>query len=135
MQFSCFVHHHAIGCGDCWVLDGNWKLAFAHCMFAVECTVEKLKLLYPNVCPEEPKGAMAFCAKHCLVAEERGIPTTLQDFLKFCGLEGELHVKSVMDACILPMVSVMYTLIIIILQKMWQPQRTLLCTYHPQMTR
>ena len=99
MQFSFHVVPHlAIGCGDCWVLDGNRKLAFAHCMFAVECTVEKLKLSYPNVCPEEPKGAMAFCAKHCLVAEERGIPTKLQDFLKFCGLEGEIHVKYVMDA-------------------------------------
>ena len=112
MQFSCGVHHHAIGCGDCWVLDGNWKHAFAHFMFTVEYTVEKLKL-------EEPKDAMAFCAKHCLVAEERGIPTKLQDYLKFCGLEGELHdCKSVMDACILPMVSVMYTLIIITLHKM-----------------
>ena len=111
MKCSLAVHHHAIGCGDRWVLDGNWKLAFAHCMFAVECTVEKLKLSYP-------KGAIAFCAKHCLVAEKRDIPTKLQDFLKFCGLEGELHVKSVMDACILPMVSVMYTLIIITLQKM-----------------
>ena len=32
---------------------------------------------------------MAFCSKHCQVAEERGIPTKLKDFLKFCGLRGE----------------------------------------------
>ena len=68
------------------MLDGNWKLAFSHCMFAVESTVDNLKLSYPNVCPEEPQGVMAFCSKHCQVAEERGIPTKLKDFLKFCGL-------------------------------------------------
>ena len=133
MQFSCPSPCYRLR----WLLGVPWQLEACLCPLYVRsgCTVEKLKLSYPNVCPEEVKGAIAFCAKHCLVAEKRGIPTKLQDFLKFCGLEGELHVKSVMDACILAMVSVMYTLIIITLQKMWQPQRTLLCTYHPPMTR
>ena len=73
------------------MVDGNCKLAFAHCMFAVECTVDKLKVSCPNVCPEEPKGVMTFCEEHCRVAEERGIPTKLKDFLKFCGLRGEIR--------------------------------------------
>ena len=82
-----------LGCGKCWAIDGNWKLAFAHCMFPVQKSPVAIKLSLPNVCPEEPKGKNAFCTQHCTIVEEKGIPTNLKDFLSFSGVEGnDIHI-------------------------------------------
>lgn len=77
-----------IGCGKCWAFDGNWKLTFAHCVFPVQNSAAAIKLSLPNVCPEEPKGNNAFCARHCTIVEGQGIPTKLKDFLAFSHVEG-----------------------------------------------
>ena len=75
-----------IGCGHCWSLDDNWKLVFPHCMFPVECTIEGLGVRLPDVCPCEPlTSGSAFCAAHMQVALEKGCPTSVKEFLKFCG--------------------------------------------------
>lgn len=92
--FMCNIYYsitfllQLLGCGKCWAIDGNWKLAFAHCMFPVHNSPVAIRLSLPNVCPEEPKPSKAFCARHCTIVEENGIPSKLKDFLAFSGVEG-----------------------------------------------
>ena len=78
--FSC------TGCGLAWALDGNWKLTFPVCMFPVHVCQPGMKGLHvPNVCPEEPTGNTIFCKEHRLLAEQRGYPCHVKEFLQYCG--------------------------------------------------
>ena len=87
IRYTC---HHSLltesiniylGCGFCWAVDGNWKLAFPICMFPVKTSVPGLAgVNYPDVCTSQPVGSRAFCAHHLHVAQERGYPT--RDFFK-----------------------------------------------------
>ena len=71
------------GCGNCWAVDGNWKLTFPHCMFPVTNTVPNFRgLSFPGICPEELYGNKAFCSDHCKVAEKHGCPTNIRSFVK-----------------------------------------------------
>lgn len=73
-----------IGCGHCWSLDGNWKISFAHCRYPVKTTVPGFPVLnYPDVCTEEALPHHAFCSEHCALAEQKGIPTGLQEYARF----------------------------------------------------
>ena len=72
------------GCGNCWTVDGNWKLTFPHCMFPVANVVPNFReLSFPAICPEELLGNKAFCSDHCTVAEKHGCPTNIRSFVKF----------------------------------------------------
>ena len=67
-------------------MDGNWKLSFPHCMFPVSSSLPLLCTTnYPGVCPNQPEGKSAFCSDHLSIASERGYPTTIKDFAKYCG--------------------------------------------------
>lgn len=61
-------------------------------MFPVHNSPVAIRLSLPNVCPEEPKPNKAFCARHCTIVEENGIPTKLKDFLAFSGVEGMMFI-------------------------------------------
>ncbi len=39
----------------------------------------------PNVCTEQLKPKSEFCVYHTEIAIDRGYPTTIREFLKFCG--------------------------------------------------
>ena len=72
------------GCGQCWTVDGNWKLTFPHCMFPVKNSVLDLPgLSFLSTCPEQPEGKKAFCAAHCVVAKEHGCPTDICGYVKY----------------------------------------------------
>ena len=59
-------------------------------MFPVECTIEGLGVKLPNVCPcQSLTSGSAFCAAHMQVVLEKGCPTSLKGFLKFCGASKE----------------------------------------------
>ena len=63
---------------------------FPHCMFPVECIIESLGVKLPDVCPCQPlTSGSAFCAAHMQVALEKGCPTSVKGFLKFCGASKE----------------------------------------------
>ena len=51
-----------------------------------EMTAFKGQLSYVDSCPEQPVNGKAFCENHCKVAEENGVPSGLQEFLKHCGI-------------------------------------------------
>lgn len=87
---ALFIPH--TGCGQCWTVDGNWKLTFPHCMFPVKNTVPNIHgLSFPDICPEELNGKKAFCSKHCAVAEEYGYPTDIRGFIKFQHTSTGMH--------------------------------------------
>ena len=92
MLLTLILNHNFTGCGKCWVLDGNWKLAFAHCMFPVQNVPVAIKLSLPNTCPREPKGNNAFCEEHCEVVRKLKIPTRLREFLAYSGVEGNCNI-------------------------------------------
>ncbi|XP_020629007.1 uncharacterized protein LOC110066146 isoform X2 [Orbicella faveolata] len=51
----------ARGCGRLWVIDGQWKLMFSHCMMQRKNFIRGLPLLnYPNVCTNSPQFGKAF---------------------------------------------------------------------------
>lgn len=76
-----------IGCGSCYSVDGNWKLTFPHCMFPVCAGIPGLPTLnFPDVCTEQLMPKSAFCIQHTKVAEARGYPTSIREFLKHCGI-------------------------------------------------
>lgn len=78
------------GCGTLWVVDGQWKLMFAHCMMQRKNFVKGLPLLnYPNVCTASPKYGKAFCDEHLqyLTRNHPNIPTDLRGFLAYCGIQ------------------------------------------------
>ena len=63
---------------------------FPHCMFPVECSIEGLGIKLPDVCPCQPlTSGSAFCAAHMQLALEKGCPTSVKGFLKFCGASKE----------------------------------------------
>lgn len=75
------------GCGQCWSIDGNWKLTFPHCMFPIETTIPGLpEANYPDVCQGQPKTSKhAFCEVHHDVATKIKIPTDIRGFIHYCG--------------------------------------------------
>ena len=40
-------------------------------------------LSFPAICPEDLLGNKAFCANHCIVAEDHSYPTDIRSFVKF----------------------------------------------------
>lgn len=83
---ECHQGCRSKGCGKLYVLYGNWKLCYAHCMFPVPVTIvgyEK-EINYPKICPRSPEYHSAFCDKHLLVVKSKGIPTDLKKFLQYC---------------------------------------------------
>ena len=73
------------GCGRCYAVDGNWKLTFPHCMFPVKTSIGLPGVNFPDVCPQQPKGNHAFCSHHMVIAESRKYPTSVKEFLHYCG--------------------------------------------------
>ena len=71
-----------LGCGRCWTFDGNWKLAFTHCI-QYALVLRDSSTYYPDVCTEKPKHGKAFCHHHCDVTESNHIPYDLKENLKF----------------------------------------------------
>ena len=56
-------------------------------MFPVKAGLPGLpNLNFPDVCIEQLNPGLAFCKQHCDVAEAKGYPTRIKDFLKFCGV-------------------------------------------------
>ena len=56
------------------------------CIFPVRaCHPGMQGLNVPNVCPEQPSGSTIFCEEHCLLAEQRGHPLHVKEFLQYCG--------------------------------------------------
>lgn len=53
-------------------------------MFPVRSTPGMKGINIPNVCPEQPQGNTAFCSQHLVIAQARGYPVTVRDFVKFC---------------------------------------------------
>ena len=83
------IRFSVLGCQNFTSMDGIWKLRFPHCMWPVKsevCGVPHVN--FPNVCTEEPSNPdSAFCEKHFTVAQERGVPTRLREFVHdFCGM-------------------------------------------------
>ena len=80
------------GCGQCWTMDGNWKITFPHCMYPVEFTLPGLPgISYPDVCQGQPLSTkQAFCRLHQDLAQQKNIPTDVRGFIKYCKGEAEL---------------------------------------------
>ena len=76
----CFF---VVGCGQLYVVDGNWKLCYGHCMWKVPVTVLGFgEAKYPtSVCYRH-----TFCDQHCEMAVAAGYPLELLLFLKKCGV-------------------------------------------------
>lgn len=74
------------GCGQLYVMDGNWKLCYAHCMFPVDVKIPgyEKEINYPKICPLSPKYKSAFCPRHHDIVEKTAIPTELKHFVLFC---------------------------------------------------
>lgn len=89
-----------LGCGELYIADGNWKLKYAHCMWEVPVVVDGFDrpINYPSVCPLSPQRGKAFCKQHCDDACKGGLPTGLEEFLRFCGLRNNNNSGS----CTLP---------------------------------
>ena len=49
------------------------------------CIADLPNLNLPDVCTDTPLRGKAFCKDHCSVLEEKGIPTGLKEFLRYCG--------------------------------------------------
>ena len=49
-----------------------------------------IELNSPNVCPDQPCGNSVFCEEHLKLAGKRGYPTTVKEFLHFCGAQKTL---------------------------------------------
>ena len=55
-------------------------------MFPVHVSQPGMQGLHaPNVCPEEPTGTTIFCKEHSSLAQERGYPMHVKEFLHYCG--------------------------------------------------
>lgn len=77
---------HILGCGQLYVMDGNWKLCYVHCMFPVDVKIPgyEKEINYPNICPLTPKHQSAFCPRHHNIVENKDIPTNVKQFLLHC---------------------------------------------------
>lgn len=73
---------------EIWAVDGLWKLVYSICMYCSpkQTSTFKGQLNYVDNCPEQLANGKAFCENHCRVAEENGVPSGLQEFLKHCGI-------------------------------------------------
>ncbi|XP_068759139.1 uncharacterized protein [Montipora capricornis] len=80
------------GCGKLWVVDGQWKLMFAHCMMRRKNVIRGLPLVnYPDVCTNSPQSGKAFCVEHMKFLNEKypDVPTDIHGFLRYCGIQRE----------------------------------------------
>jgi len=80
----------ARGFGRLWVVDGQWKLMFSHCMMQRKNFIRGLPLLnYPNVCTNATQHGKAFCDEHIEYLKEHhpSVPTDILGFLKHCGIQ------------------------------------------------
>ena len=70
---------------------GTGNLCFHIACFQLNaCNIEGLGVKLPDVCPCQPlTSGSAFCAAHMQVALEKGCPTSVKGFLKFCGASKE----------------------------------------------
>lgn len=71
-----------------WSVDGLWKLVYPVCMYRVPKEIAGFsgQLKYVDTCPGQPMHGKAFCEEHCQMVAEKGIPSGLCDFLKYCGV-------------------------------------------------
>ena len=81
------------GCSKLFVADGCWKLHYPICMFTSRPTSKGLDQFVPHICTKSPKPAHAFCEEHCVVIQEKGIPTGLRSFIKSCGADPVNYTK------------------------------------------
>ena len=89
IYFTTLIQWFSIaGCGKCYTVDGNWKLTFPHCMFPVKSKLQLAGINFADVCPSEPCGMQAFCEQHKSLAENRGYPTSVSGFSKYCRNQG-----------------------------------------------
>lgn len=64
----------------------KWTTLTSYCSHAQQhCIADLPNLNLPDVCTDSPLRGKAFCKDHCSVLEEKGIPTGLKEFLKYCG--------------------------------------------------
>ena len=79
-----FANH--VGCGQCWSIDGNWKLIFPHCMYPVKMKIPGLEgINTPDVCFNQPEASNTpFCSTHKRLAMQKQIPTDMKGFMKYC---------------------------------------------------
>jgi hypothetical protein len=85
-NISLFCLIYSTGCGRLYVMDGNWKLCYAHCMFPVLVKIAgyEKEINYPNICPQSPQYQSAFCERHHNIVKNKGMPTDLKQFLLYC---------------------------------------------------
>ena len=68
----------------------NIFLSFPHCMWFLPNKNLDFNLDIPPVCTNQPQQGSAFCNSHTDTAEKLGVPPGLQDFLKYCGVQGSI---------------------------------------------
>ena len=69
---------------------GTGNLCFHIACFQLNALSKVLVSKLPDVCPCQPlTSGSAFCAAHMQVALEKGCPTSVKGFLKFCGASKE----------------------------------------------
>jgi len=75
-----------------YVADGNWTLKYPHCMWKVPISVDGFEnqVNYPSICPLSPERGEAFCKIHCEMAAKSNIPHGLHEFLRYCGISGNV---------------------------------------------
>ena len=85
--YDCLQCLFYIGCGQCWSIDGNWKLTFPHCMYPVETAIPGLPdINYPDVCRSQPiTSKHAFCDMHHEIAIKNKVPIDIRGFIHYCG--------------------------------------------------
>ena len=87
---TCYSGCKKRGCERVSTFDGLWKIAHPICMWDCSSAYPKaITEFVPQVCPNEPEHAKAFCISHSRAAEKLGRPSGLRPFLKSCGTDGE----------------------------------------------
>ena len=76
---------YILGCGQLWVIDGNWKLHYPICMFDVQKSTDGFSnnLNYVKTCPNGPEPGKAFCSEHADIMKKAGVPIALKEYLNF----------------------------------------------------
>ena len=80
----CIYYEHRFVYGG----DGNWKLAYNHCMYNLPQKHIHLNVDYPPCCTRQPLPGSAFCEEHSNTVSQLGFKTSLRGFLKDCGISG-----------------------------------------------
>lgn len=71
---------------------GNWSIPCVRLEFLIkEVTGFAHRLRYVHTCPNEPVCGHAFCELHFNAAKEKGVPTKLRDYLRYCGISKGQH--------------------------------------------